>query len=82
MPQHGVRDHGVVVGLLSEVHQDRIVVGQGLFLLSDGVPCSYLPGMYVQVVYIEQDGRREVKHLTLFARSHPLGARDTRLPSV
>jgi hypothetical protein len=81
MPQDGTRVYGVTVGLLSEVHEDRIVVGQVPLLLIDGVPCSYLPGMYVQVVYIEQEGRREVKHLTLFARS-ALGRRDIRLPSV
>jgi hypothetical protein len=82
MPQHGVRDHGVMVGLLSEVHLDRIVAGQVPFLLSDGVPCSYRPSIYVQVVYVEQYGRREVKHLTLLARSNPLGTREIRLPSV
>jgi hypothetical protein len=82
MTQDDVRDHGVMVGLLSEVHADRIVVGQMPFFLTDGMPCRYFTGTYVQVVYIEQDGRRTVKHVALFPRAHPLGARDTRLPAV
>jgi hypothetical protein len=67
MPQDDTQDHGVMVGS---------------FLLTDGMPCSYLPGTYVQVVYTEQDGWREVKHLAPFARSYPLGTDGTRLPSV
>ena len=60
MGDGGARLRGVIVGPLKEVHPDRITVGDSTFFLRDGVACRHTSGTRVQVVYTEQDGRRDV----------------------
>ena len=48
---------GVVVGPLTEAHPDRIVLGDRIVFLRDGMTCTYPPGTPLEVVYTEQDGR-------------------------
>jgi uncharacterized protein YqfB (UPF0267 family) len=60
-----MKSHGLVVGLLLEVHQDRIIVGRSTFFLRDGVQCGFAPGKRIQVVYTEQNGRRDADSVTL-----------------
>jgi hypothetical protein len=52
--------HGVILGALTEVHSDRIVVG-GRTLYGEMVGCEI--GMLVEVVYIERDGRADVQQI-------------------
>jgi hypothetical protein len=49
---------GVVVGRLTEVHSDRIVIGSATLYLRDGASCTHVVRMTLGVVYTEQDGRR------------------------
>ena len=56
--------YGVMIGELKEALPDRIVMADRAFFLRDGMKCSYPPGTPLQVVYTEQDGRREVESIT------------------
>ena len=53
--------HGVIVGPLTEAHLNWIVVGNLMLFLLPGEACHYKIGTTLQVVYVEQDGRSDVK---------------------
>ena len=55
---------GVMVGALKEVHPDRIVIGESILFLRSGMRCSHPPGTRLQVIYTEQNGRREVDEIS------------------
>ena len=57
-----------MVGPLTEVHPDWIVVGDQPFLRV-GTQCNFALGTPLQVVYFEQGGRCEVESITLIERS-------------
>lgn len=52
--------NGVIYASLQKVHADRIVVGEETLYLTDGLVCSAAPGAYVEVIYTDRRGRREV----------------------
>jgi hypothetical protein len=56
--------HGVIVGRLKESQPRWIVVGDLMFFLRAGEACHYNIGTTLQVVYIEQGGRNDVKSIT------------------
>jgi len=53
-----------MVGALKEVHPDRIVIGESILFLRSGMRCSHPPGTRLQVIYTEQNGRREVDEIS------------------
>jgi hypothetical protein len=55
--------HGVIVGPLKESHPRWIVIGDHMLFLRDGENCHYKIGTTLQVVYIEEDGRRHVESI-------------------
>ena len=59
---------GVIVGPLSQVHADRIVIGGKTIYLRSRV--AWAPGMHVKVTYAEQNGRAEAVSLTLLETFH------------
>jgi hypothetical protein len=58
--------HGVILGPLTEVYPDRIVVGGARTLfLRDGEACRYEIGIGLEVIFTEQDdGRGSVQRIT------------------
>ena len=70
--------HGVILGPLTEVYPDRIVVGARTLFLRDGEACRYEIGMGLEVIFTEQDdGRGSVQRITPLeprerSRSSPL----------
>ena len=55
---------GVIIGPLTESRPDRTVLGGSILFLRDGAPCNYALGTPLEVVYTEQDGRRDVDKIT------------------
>jgi hypothetical protein len=56
---------GLIVALLAEAYEDRIVLAGSTLFLRDGVRCPHAVGTPLQVEYIEQNGRRDVERITL-----------------
>jgi hypothetical protein len=57
--------HGVILGPLTEVYPDRIVVGARILFLRDGEACRYEIGIGLEVIFTEQDdGRGSVQRIT------------------
>jgi hypothetical protein len=56
--------HGVIVGRLKESHPRWNVMGDQMLFLRDRDECFYKIGTTLQVVYNEQDGRRQVESIT------------------
>jgi hypothetical protein len=56
--------HPVIIALLTEVHPDRIVVGDRTLFLRKGQNCLHALGTNLEVVYTEQGGRSEVERIT------------------
>jgi hypothetical protein len=63
-PMTTSRTHGVIVGRLTAWHPDRMVVGDRTMFLRDGEACPYEIGMFLNVTFIEHDGRRDVESIT------------------
>ncbi len=55
---------GVIVAPLRESHSGRIILGGSILFLRDGATCDYALGTPLEVVYTEQDGRRDVDKIT------------------
>ena len=70
--------HGVILGPLTEVYPERIVVGARTLFLRDSETCRYEIGMGLEVIFTEQDdGRGSVQRITPLeprprSRSSPL----------
>ncbi len=56
--------HGVILGPVTELHPDRIMVGGRTLYLRDGEAFDCEIGMVVEVVYLERDGRGDVQRIT------------------
>ncbi len=56
--------HGVIIGPLSELHADRIVVADRHLFLRDGEACRYVVGVVLEVSYTEVNGRACVDKIT------------------
>jgi hypothetical protein len=54
----------VILGALTEVHPDRIVIGGRTLYLGDGEAFDCEIGMVIEVVYVERDGRGDVQRIT------------------
>jgi hypothetical protein len=61
--------HGVIVGRLKESHLNWIVVSNLLMFLPPGEACHYRIGTTLQVVFVEQNGRSDVKSITPVSRA-------------
>lgn len=55
---------GVIYAPLKESHSDRIVVGDRVLFLRDGVTCAYVSGAPLEVTFTEQDGRSLADKIT------------------
>lgn len=56
--------HGVILGALTELHSDRIVIGDRTLYLRNGEAVDCQIGMVLEVVYMERDGRGDVQRIT------------------
>jgi len=54
----------VIIGPLSELHADRIVVADRHLFLRDGEACRYVVGVVLEVSYTEVNGRACVDKIT------------------
>ena len=65
--------HGVIVGRLKESQPSWIVVGDLMFFLRAGEACHYNIGTTLQVVYVAQDGRSDVKSIMPVPAAREMG---------
>jgi hypothetical protein len=49
---------------LKASHPDRIIVGERVLFLRDGMACTYRVGTSLEVVFTEQDGRSHAERIT------------------
>lgn len=59
-PSSDGRRRGVLYAELREIHPDRLVVGETVLYLTDGIGCPYPTGSFLEILYTERDGRRNV----------------------
>jgi hypothetical protein len=60
--------HGVILGPLTALHPDRIVIGDRTLYLPDSQTFDCEIGMMLEVVYTEWNGRLDVQHITPLER--------------